>query len=183
MVGLATSFSHACCCNISYPRWYHIYTLRYQQSLLKNPSLGLEKISFHQLWSCWRTWDCFLGDRSHRVCITLTSPSYPGVEWKKRTPTSQTFPRGSSKWYRLMVFHLWQNISNIYIYSSLLACMCDPLQVSWYICFLHMSTKAIPCLRNNSFPTSTGGKGADTSIVSAWLEDAMKEMELWLLIS
>lgn len=70
-----------------------------------------------------------------------------------------------------------------YIYSSLLACMCDPLQVSWYICFLHMSTKAIPCLRNNSFPTSTGGKGADTSIVSAWLEDAMKEMELWLLIS
>ena len=31
--------------------------------------------------------------------------------------------------------------------------------------------------RNSSFPTSTSGKGADTSILSAWLEDEMKTLE------
>ena len=36
-------------------------------------------------------------------------------------------------------------------------------------------------VRNNDFPTSTGGKGADTAILSAWLEYAMKDMELYLI--
>jgi len=31
-------------------------------------------------------------------------------------------------------------------------------------------------VRNNAFPTATGGKGADTSILSAWLEDEMGTM-------
>lgn len=36
-------------------------------------------------------------------------------------------------------------------------------------------------IRNKAFPTATGGKGADTSIISAWLEDEMKNMVDWLL--
>ena len=37
------------------------------------------------------------------------------------------------------------------------------------------------CLRarNNAFPTAHGGKGADTAILSSWLEDAMDEMVTW----
>lgn len=36
-------------------------------------------------------------------------------------------------------------------------------------------------LRNNGFPTATGGKGADTSIVSSWLEHVMDTMVPWLM--
>ena len=36
-------------------------------------------------------------------------------------------------------------------------------------------------VRNNYFPTSTGGKGADTSILSAWMEHAMDNMALRLI--
>ncbi len=38
-----------------------------------------------------------------------------------------------------------------------------------------------PFARNNAFPTATGGKGADTSIVSAWLEHFMDGLEIWLI--
>lgn len=34
--------------------------------------------------------------------------------------------------------------------------------------------------RNNDWPTSVGGKGADTAMVGAWLEDAMNAMDLKL---
>ena len=45
--------------------------------------------------------------------------------------------------------------------------------------FIHHSLQ--PFARNNAFPTATGGKGADTSIVSAWLEHCMDGMEIWLM--
>ena len=35
------------------------------------------------------------------------------------------------------------------------------------------------CARNNAFPTAQGGKGADTAIVSGWLEDVMEGMVTW----
>lgn len=35
------------------------------------------------------------------------------------------------------------------------------------------------CARNNAFPTAHGGKGADTAIVSGWLEDVMEGMVTW----
>lgn len=37
-------------------------------------------------------------------------------------------------------------------------------------------------LRNNAFPTATGGKGADTSLVSAWLEHVMDGMDFWFYL-
>ena len=39
----------------------------------------------------------------------------------------------------------------------------------------------LPTLRNAAFPTATGGKGADTAIVSAWLEDEMASMVHWFI--
>lgn len=52
---------------------------------------------------------------------------------------------------------------------------------------MHTSICGIPCFlltpRNNSFPTSTSGKGADTAILSAWVEDELKTVEPLLSFS
>ena len=47
--------------------------------------------------------------------------------------------------------------------------------------YMRMFLTILAEIRNKAFPTATGGKGADTSIISAWLEDEMKNMVDWLL--
>ena len=45
------------------------------------------------------------------------------------------------------------------------------------ICLKKLVKCQLPWIaRNQGFPTSTGGKGADTAILSSWLEHAMEEM-------